>query len=137
MRTEFDIQGAAEVERILKELAPEVASRIGDAGLRAGAKVIATEAKRLVPVDTGKLRDSIAVQVEKKRRDDDERLVVVGFKRPSSAIAHLVEFGTVKMAARPFMRPAADAKADEALNAIGRVMAAGTTREAAKAARKR
>lgn len=34
-------------------------------------------------------------------------LVVVRYKRPGAPHAHLPEFGTVKMAARPYMRPAA------------------------------
>lgn len=34
-------------------------------------------------------------------------LVTVRYKRPGAPHAHLLEFGTVKMAARPFMRPAA------------------------------
>ncbi len=40
--------------------------------------------------------------------------VIIGFKRPASRRAHLIEFGTMHAKAQPFMRPAADEKASEA-----------------------
>jgi HK97 gp10 family phage protein len=129
------IKGAAAMERLLKQLGPEVASKIGDQSLRAAAKPIIAEAKRLVPVRTGKLRDSLTVVIERKRKDDDTRLAVIGFKKPTSRIAHLIEFGTSKMPAHPFLRPALDSKADEALQEMGKVMARGITREAKKLAK--
>ncbi len=54
-----------------------------------GINVIANEAKAIVPVDTGALRESIRV-----------------------------EYGTSKMAAQPYMRPAIDNKQRECLKAI-------------------
>ena len=135
MQVDFDIKGAAEMERLLKELGPQVASKVGDQSLRAAAKPIVAEAKRLVHVRTGKLRDSITAVVERKRKGANERVVLIGFKPPVSRRAHLEEFGTSKQAAHPFMRPALDAKAGEALNEMGRVMAKGITREAEKLAK--
>jgi len=133
---DFDIKGAADMERVLKALGPNVASRVGDQSLRAGAKVIVAEAKRLVPKDSGDLRDSIVTETERKNKDDNERVVLIGFKQPTSGRAHLTEFGTKNAAAKPFMRPAMDNKAGEALNEMGRVMAQGLTREARKLAKK-
>lgn len=40
-------------------------------------------------------------------------LVTVRYKRPGAPHAHLQEFGTVRMAAHPFMRPAASTAAAE------------------------
>ena len=135
-KVEFSIKGAKEMEALLKKLGPVVASKIGDQALRAGAKVIVAEAKRLVPVRTGKLRDSIAIKVESKRKFGvPARLVLIGFERPTSFRAHFVEFGTSHSAAKPFMRPAMDAKAGEALEEMGRVLARGLAREAAKLAK--
>lgn len=135
MKTDFAIAGAAQMEKLLKELGPEVAARLGDQALRAGAKPIIDEAKRLVPVRTGQLRDSLTVVIERRRKEDDERLAVIGFKKPVSRIAHLIEFGTSKMAAKPFMRPAMDAKAGDALGQMGKVLARGIEREAKKLAK--
>ncbi len=132
---DFEIKGAKEMERLLRELGPNVASRAGDRALRAGAKPIVAEAKRLVPVKTGELRDSIIVVGERRRKGDNERVVVIGFKMPGSRRAHLTEFGTVHAPAQPFMRPALDSKGGEALNETGRVLGKGITSEALKLAK--
>ena len=120
------ISGAAEMDALLKQLAPDVAVNIGRRATRAGAEVIADEARRLVPVDTGELRDSIAVDVPTAKRQRGETVrALVGFLNPTSGRAHLTEFGTSKLAARPFMRPAMDAKAGDALDGMAKVLASG------------
>ena len=131
----FDIKGAKEMERILKALGPEIASKVGDQALRAAGKVVADEAKRLVHVRSGALRDSIVVRGERKRKNANERLVQVTFEKPHSRRAHLEEFGTSRQAAHPFLRPAADNKVKEAIGAFGKVMARGVAREAKKMAK--
>jgi HK97 gp10 family phage protein len=75
----------------------------GEAGVRAVAEDVATFARQMVPVDTGELRDSIEVTGEG---------VVAGTDH-----AVYVEFGTFKMTAEPFLRPAAD-EADESSAAV-------------------
>jgi len=63
------------------------------------AEAAASRARELVPVDTGELRDSIyAEETEEGAR----------FGATADHAAH-VEFGTWKMAAQPFLRPAVDA----------------------------
>jgi hypothetical protein len=57
-------------------------------------------AKRLCPVDTGRLRASIAWRIE---RDAIGLHAKVG---SNVAYAAYVEFGTRRMAARPYLRPA-------------------------------
>ena len=139
-KIEFKIEGALEMERLLKELGPQVAARAGDKALRAAGKVIVDRAKELVPVDTGELRDSITVQAPKRRRRQGERQMLVGFERPTSAIAHLVEFGTAPhgghpgTAPHPFMTPALDEKAGEALDKMGKALGEGITRAAERLA---
>jgi hypothetical protein len=56
-------------------------------------------------------------------------MVLIGFKPPVSRRAHLTEYGTSKHGARPFMRPAMDAKAGEALTVMAETMASGILRE--------
>lgn len=58
-----------------------------------------TYAKQLCPVDTGNLRNSITHQQE------DEKTEIIG---TNVSYAPFVELGTVKMKARPFLRPAAE-----------------------------
>lgn len=123
--TLFELRGAAELEAKLRDLGPKIARRLGDKALKAAAKPIIAEAKLLVPVRTGKLQRSITAVTSSQGRGNDERLVLIGFKRPASRYAHLVEFGTVYQSARPFIRPALDSQANAALNEMVSVLSAG------------
>lgn len=61
-------------------------------------------AKRLSPVDTGRLRSSITrSDVQRRRRS---LVVRIG---TDVEYAKYVEFGTSKMSAKPYLRPALDA----------------------------
>lgn len=71
------------------------------------------KAKFGVPVQTGALRASIEKRVDAGR----DRIVGRVFTR--SPIAHFIEFGTVKMAPRPFMRPALYENAEEIKKIFG------------------
>lgn len=73
-----------------------------------GALVIAIEAESNCPVDTGFLRSTVFV-----KEDGDD--VLIGFDAP---YASYVEFGTYKMEAQPFLRPAFDDAELQALSAI-------------------
>jgi HK97 gp10 family phage protein len=73
-----------------------------------GANVILDEAQANCPVDTGFLQASGYIQVE----SDD---VLIGFE---AEYASYVEFGTSRMEAQPFLRPALDHADEDALNAI-------------------
>lgn len=137
MATTFSIKGAKEMEALLKVLGPNVARRVGQQAALAGAKVIAAEAKRLVPVRTGELQASIVAVADKENDKWQERVgAVIGFLKPASWRAHFTEFGTSNSAAHPFVRPAMDARAGDALDAMGKVMAKGIDREATKLAKK-
>ena len=76
--------------------------------LAVGAQIILAEAIDNCPVDTGFLRTTAFMQVT----SDD---VEIGF---NAEYASYVEFGTYKMAAQPYLRPAFDAVELEALSAI-------------------
>jgi HK97 gp10 family phage protein len=76
--------------------------------LAEGALVIAQQAENNCPVDTGFLRSTVFVQ-------EVGNDVEIGF---SAEYASYVEFGTYKMAAQPFLRPAFDEAEAAALSAI-------------------
>ena len=76
--------------------------------LAEGALVIAEYAESACPVDTGFLRSTVFV----REAGSD---VEIGFEAP---YASYVEFGTYKMAAQPYLRPALDVAQDEALKAV-------------------
>jgi HK97 gp10 family phage protein len=120
----FGVSGFAALDRQLAKMEKGFGGNaMRDALFRAGT-VIAEEAKRLVPVRTGNLRDSIIVSFDPGNfaRVDGTAIgmsVYVGPAQGKSAphdgfYGHMVEFGTVHSAAHPFMRPALASKGREA-----------------------
>lgn len=98
------IGGMAKLQAQLMEIGLEFTPQ----NLMPGAAIILARAQELCPVDTGFLRDSAFMQIS----SDD---VEIGF---SAEYASYVEFGTRKMQAQPFLRPAFDDAELEALSAI-------------------
>jgi HK97 gp10 family phage protein len=121
--------------QLLMKLGPQVARRVGAQALRAGARPVVDRAKQLVSVDTGALRESIGAELVTRGVDPDRRVIAIGIERPVSRRMHFIEFGTAHSAAKPFMRPALDEQKENALDEMGRVLAVGIDREAAKRAR--
>lgn len=136
------------MERLLQELGPRVAVRLGDAALRAGAKPIIEQAKANLAAhrDTGNLADSLGVKILKGDRGE-ARTAIIGAQWKTyadprrktgndipGARAHLLEFGTHRTKAHPFLAPAFDARAEQALSEIGRKLGDGIEREALKLA---
>jgi phage protein, HK97 gp10 family len=131
MEVQVKIEGALELEKALKELGPIPARKLGGKALKAGGEIIADLARVLVPVRTGALEDSITVVMVRATKDS-ERKAAIGFRPPASRYAHLVEFGTSHSAAQPFIRPAIDAKGEDAIAVIGEQLWAGIAAEATK-----
>lgn len=107
--------------KITKDNSDEILARARKAlrdAVYAGALVIENEAKLRVPVRTGTLRRSINTQVV--FQSSTRVTARIG---PNTDYAAFVEFGTVRMAARPYMRPALDSKRGEATETIRRIMA--------------
>ena len=71
---------------------------------KAAAELMRDRAKELAPVGTGALRNSIKSEEEERTAKSVAYVVFAG-----KFYAPFLEFGTSKMAARPFMRPAFDA----------------------------
>lgn len=90
MSAAVKLKGFKELEDIFEKLPLEVARGAGNDGIRAGAKIVLEEAKRRVPVKTGKLRDSLYI---KKVRATKPVYKVIA-KRPEGSHAWLVELGT-------------------------------------------
>jgi HK97 gp10 family phage protein len=79
-----------------EQIVNAVTKSIGEA-----AEAIRDEARRNVPVDTGRLRDNIVAKV-------DEKQAKVGVFDRDSYYAMFVEFGTSDQQAQPFLGPAAE-----------------------------
>lgn len=154
----FKVEGLAELERRLSELPFKLAKNIMRGALRAGANTMRAEAKARVSVRSGALRDSIRVSARLKGLEVTARVTAGGKGRKGDAFyAHMVEFGTqshlilpktkkalvingqlVKgvlhpgAAPRPFMRPAFDGRAQQAVVDVGKYIAERLDKEALK-----
>lgn len=78
-----------------------VTPKVKNAGERSAILLMDT-AKSIVPVDTGRLRDSIDYQVT----EDAQQITWI--ISPHTEYAEFVELGTYRQAAQPYMRPAWD-----------------------------
>lgn len=132
-------KGGRELSAFLDSLPDKLAKGALRSAMRAGAKVILDEARAQVPVDQGALRDSLKVSTRAGKNG-----VVTATVKTRMFYARFVEFGTAaheiapKKAkslflaglfrelvdhpgarAKPFMRPALDGKASEAVRAAG------------------
>lgn len=133
MTTKFGASGFKEMQAALARLAAGVPEEKLRAALREGGELIAEEARRLVPIDTGQLHDSIAVVDERDMRiygkinGGDVSLYVgpVGSAEDGDVFyARFVEFGSLRSEAQPFMRPAIAAKQADAEKLVAARLAA-------------
>lgn len=146
MEFEAKVSGLAEIEKLLKALPDKPAKGALQSGLRAGGKVIQQEAIDRAPVLKGEprvvmyrgkkriivpglLKKCIIVRAAKQGKGPINFVIAV---TKLAFYAHWVEWGTQKMRAQPFMRPALDAKGEEAIQ----VMRDTTIRRISKEAEK-
>jgi len=114
------------IKKKLKKLPLKAKEKLLTGAIRAGANTVRDEARQKAPVDTGLLKRSIQTikgNIKYNRLYEVKFFVVTKSKiklrglQKSAFYAHMIEYGTIKMPAQPFMRPAfenADKKSIEA-----------------------
>lgn len=127
-----EIKGAAELAAKLKKLQEDARVELENA-VADGANVIRDRARHTSSFEdqSGLLRDSI-VTARRKDAESGNVAFVVTVKGPAARYGRMLEFGTSKMKARPFLRPAADTGQAEA----GRVVAEKAKQAIERAAKK-
>jgi len=70
------------------------------------ARFVRDEARALVPVRTGLLRSAIFASQGKPEKWPKGPSVIVGVNAKKAPHGHLIEFGTARAPAHPFLRPA-------------------------------
>jgi HK97 gp10 family phage protein len=103
------------LEQRLTAIPAAILANLRPALMRSGDEV-ATNMRALVPKDTGALKESITVTgpgettpayaAQGGRRTANENQVLVTVGNPNVRYGHMVEFGTSKAEAHPFMLPA-------------------------------
>jgi len=139
----LNLIGEKALQRKLAALGRTGANKVLRKALRAGAKVIRTEAQANAPVLTGDLRANIRVRAMKRRKQGVGVRVVVGdgWYQGDQFYGAFLEFGhrvgsrrlgdaRATVEPKPFMRPAFDQKKDAAISEIETVLATGIVEEA-------
>lgn len=127
---EFRVTGLDALTAKLRALPQEIADKLGDNALKAGAKPIMAEMARTVRRSNRNephIADNIASQVDKEA-ESGSRVIHIGFRKNVSWRVHFLEFGTAHSAAHPFIRPAMDTQRDAALQAMATSLASGLQR---------
>ena len=118
----------------MKALPERVQKNIVVGAVRASAKPMIAEARRSVAVDTGDLKKSIGVN-RRKSKDKNEIIFSVSPRKGGKYDGwhgHLQEFGTINMAAHPFMRPAYEKQGKGSIEAVRAYMKKRVEKEVAK-----
>jgi HK97 gp10 family phage protein len=131
VKVDVQVRGLEELKRELNKLSVAIGDRLINNAARAGARVVARQAKANAPVgETGALKKSL--RVRRRSADDRRRGEVVAYAGTPLFYAKFQEFGTVKQPARPFLRPAVDESTVAIYDAIQRNLSVGIDREVAK-----
>jgi HK97 gp10 family phage protein len=159
MASQLNITGGKELAEFLKTLPAKLERNVMRGAMRAGAKVVADEAKRNVPTRMGALKKSIRVSSK-----TNKGMVSASAKAGNKKVfyASWVEFGTAphkivaqkmflrfkakdgKMVttysvnhtgaiSKPFMRPALDSKAADSIRAVGQYVKQRMTKQGLEA----
>ena len=123
----FKIEGLKELAQALREELPKAtATNIQKRALMRAAEPIERDAKQNAPYKTGLLKEKIDIgsklSPRQKGQHKKESKVEVFVGPPSMARGIVAEFGSVKQAPHPFMRPAWDANKRTAFDTIKEIL---------------
>lgn len=135
----MQLEGGKELEKQLLRLDGKVRRKGIRQAARAGAKVVRQTARSLVPVVTGTLRKSLKTAL-RSRAAQGLALAVTGPDKKTQGedgrrpikYAHLVEYGTKRTKAQPFLRPAFDSTVARQVKAVAAYLRTFIEREARK-----
>jgi HK97 gp10 family phage protein len=149
MMIEFKMSGFDQLEKSLSKLPKEFRDSVERTALRVAAKAIEKRAKAGAPVGSGLLKKSIGVTVKKNKSGKNsgslsarvgartgyaETQMVNGksVKKDPVKYAGIVEYGTAKMPARPFIRNAVESSRSEVMELLSKGYNQGLARVAKK-----
>lgn len=137
----LELKGDKKLRRALKKLPAKVQRKVTRQAVSAGATPITKEMRRRAPVATGATQLSIRRKTKTDKKTGTIFAIIGADTRVRQTtprehvparIVHILEKGSIRMAARPFMRPAFEAKQSEAEAKIRAKLGQGIEREAAK-----
>lgn len=122
----LEMRLGGDLERDLARFQQRVQEKVALEGVAAAAKVIYDEVKlntsppRMGRV-TGNLHNAIYRAYSPERSKDTLKVYRISWNKSKAPHGHLLEFGTSRMAAKPFIRPAADQMAEAIRVGIARM----------------
>ena len=133
---EFDVKidGLKELDKALAGLGAEVGAKALKGALMSASKPMLDEMKQNVPVSSGGLKKGLGRRSKTNKKGKwakTSAIVRVGAVKKSGWRAHLIEFGTSRTRAQPFIRPALD-KSNEAITIFQKRLKIIIDREAKK-----
>lgn len=132
-----NVQGVDELLESLKQFPQNIQKNVITGAIRAGCKPILQAAKANVPTDSGNLKKSLGI-VKRRSKDKTKVRFSVTPRRGgkfNGFYAHMIEFGTSKMSAQPFMRPAFDNQDNQSIEEAKKYLAKRIDKEIEKARR--
>lgn len=155
MRGSFRISGAGDILSAIDELADDFRKGGEQNVLRAAGRVIESAAKANASHSqrTGQLAKSIGLKVKKVKRGPDRGnyTVRVGARTGFATVimeggkpkrtdpvryAHFVEYGTSKIPAKPFIRPAVESTKEEVVSVMAKALEKHIARAVKRKAKK-
>lgn len=119
------VDGFKEIKKALDVLGKAATDSVLRSALRKAGRPVADTAALLAPKRTGGLASSIDIRTtltsRQKRfspKQKGEVELFVGPSHPTGAHGHLLEFGTSRMPAKPFLRPAWDTHKESVLKVL-------------------
>lgn len=105
---EIESKLTGDLSAALDKFAADVREKVLFAGVAAMAKVIYDGAHEKVPVKSGLLKESIYRAYSPEKSTADSKVYRISWNKIKAPHGHLIEFGTSRAPAKPFMRPAFD-----------------------------
>lgn len=119
MSGKIELQGTGQLLEELRRRYANASSRIESKALRAAGEIIAEEEKTLInDSDRNSVHLREDIRVSRVVRKEGVKYVLVGSTKRTSWRGHLLEWGSSKMNARPYVEPAFHAKKRQALQAL-------------------
>ena len=147
MDLKYKISGLDGIAKTMAELPRSVERKLAIASLRVGGQIIIDAAKILAPVGSGprykypfrgKRRRPGALRrsITQRAKRGAVPTMQVGIRKGAAPHAHMVEFGTSTMAAKPFLRPALDSNKGKVIRETGQALGPAIEKEAARLRRR-
>lgn len=139
------IEGLKELNEALQQLPQELRAGPLRRAVSAAAKVVQDQAVQYAPEDEGTLKRAIYRARDKENSSAVQESYIVGIRygkryrrrKQDAWYWRFLEFGTSKLAARPFIRPAFDTTHNQQLEAMRERLSRSIELAAAKLARKK